>query len=496
MKKILWPVGGVGETQYVLRILRSIEKKTGAQFTLVTDLDPTVQLLTELGVPFKTVGQLFDEAAADIPTNTEELFAKANAILKDIDLSMLVHADHMLKLTMQHHTACILAAKTVIAYDTFFRKEGFNAVIRYGGNNLNFWVPSIMGEKYHAPSFVLVYVGEFIGCAVQPAGIKEQWDCYSFNRLWPKWQDKIVPDEEKKKIDEGIDAYVQKRCHGGSSQAVRLYEFNKKMRLSRRIKNWISSKLRPEPRPLKVEDEQAYLRSPNVQYLESLFNNYIRLGQEKWMREYPHFTYDAVPEKYVYMPLNQPFDCPHRAWNPMNYLQEFAATVVHESLPVGYHFVIKEHPYSAGYPSLEDLGRLQRLGVKIIHPNHSSLDLIKNASAIFCPGDTTGWEGLLLQRPVINYGAFPFYSKHPRTINVSDPNQVHHALRHALTMSPMTPTELEKHYAFIDCVYKSTYPGNIWGYKGLIWASIDQSDDNVEQIAHMVRTEMDFVLGH
>lgn len=497
MKKILWPIGNVGESLYVLRIARAIEKKTGAQFTFVTDLDSTVKKLTELNLPFKTVGQLFREFSSSIPCDPDVLIAQANRTLKDIDLTMLVHGDHMLQLTMKRRPACILAAKMVLAYDALFQQEKFDAVIRYGGNNLNSWVPSIIGEKQHAPSFVMVYAGAFKGCAVQPAGIKEQWDWYSFNRHWPQWQGKIVPEEEKKKIDADIAAYVQKRCHGGNSQAIRLYEFNRKMKFSRRLKKKIHAwRTRQSPPPLVVEDEESYIREPNVIYLESLFNNYIRLGQEKWMREYPDFTYDPVPKNFVYMPLNQPYDSPHHAWNPMNYLQEFTATIVQQSLPEGYELAIKEHPYSAGYPSLEDLKRLQRQGVKVIHPNHSSLDLIKNAAAIFCPGDTTGWEGILLQRPVINYGAAPFYSKYPRTINISDPNQVHHALRRAVQMGPLTAEELETHYAFLHSVNQSSYPGNIWGYKGVIWAGVDQSDDNIEQIADMIRTEMEITLGH
>ncbi len=493
MKKIIWPVGNTKEARYDIRIASELQKKIEADVLFVTDFKSSEPILEQAGVRFKTLRQLFIDAKAYIPQEPEALIAKANEVLKQIDVNMLVHGDHIIEMLLKPQNARILVSKTILAYDWFYQQEPFDCVIRYGGNNINFWAPSIIAEKYGRPSYIFNYAGFFERSSIQYGGIREQWDWLSFHRAWEKWQNRTVPPEGKKKIDALVEEYIQQHSQAVRSRLIKYTEKNKPKRLPDKIKALIQriKECVGPGLPVSISDEAAYLQEPDVNQLEIPFENIMKLGRERWRRGYSKFKYDAVPEKYVYMPLSQPYDAPHCCWNPMNYLQEYMAEVVSKSLPAGYELVVKEHPYSCGFPNHEELVRLQKRGVKVVHPDLHSLDLIRKASALFCPGDTSGWEAIMLKTPMVVYCAYPFYSTYPLSQNVSDPNQVHHALRKALSMGPLTAQQEEWRYSFIQSVLDSSYACNIWGYKGLIWSKADHSVHNIERIANMLENEME-----
>lgn len=493
MKKIIWPVGNVSEARYDIRIGRELQKKIDVDILFITDFKPSEIILEKEVVRFKSLRQLFIEADNNIPHEPDTLIAQANDVLDQIDINMVVHGDQIIEKLLKPHNARILAAKTILAYDWLYRQENFDAVIRYGGNSLNFWIPSIIAEKYGHPSYIFNYAGFFERGVTQFGGIREQWDWLSFHRAWEKWQNLTVSSEDKKEIDVMVDKYINQHTNAIKSRMIYVMENKKSQKLSQKIKyrfQKLKQNFRSSP-SISIDNEANYLNSPDVHQLEIPFERMMQLKQEQWECGYKNFSYDPIPKKYIYMPLGNQHDAPHCSWNPMNYLQEYTVEVVLKSLPIGYDLLIKEHPYSRGFPAHVELARLQKHGVKVAHPKQHSLELIRNASALFCQGDTSGWEAILLKTPLVIYGAHPFYSAYPLSQNVSDPNQVHYALRKALGINPLLTQQDEWRYRFIQSVLKSSFDCNIWGYKGLIWSQPDHSDHNVERIANMLKHEME-----
>jgi hypothetical protein len=225
--------------------------------------------------------------------------------------------------------------------------------------------------------------------------------------------------------------------------------------------------------------------------LIQVWDDYVIRRTERWMREYASFPYDRIDGQYVYMPLNFSWDAPHRAWNPMNYMQEYIVRIAAASLPSGCQLVIKEHPYGLGEPTHAQLRELQAIGVRVVDPSTHSLDLIRGAAAVFCVGDTTGWEAILYQVPVIVFGADPFYTAFPGLWNIKDPNDVHHALREAVRRGSRAYSQHEDAWcAVVQSAIESSHPGNIWGYRELVWVGENRSDGNLRDIARMIAREL------
>lgn len=494
MKHILWPTGGVREALYNIRIARELGDSSVYKTTYITDIKESAQALAEKKVSHFSLGQLFEKAAGEFPSDPQEMVARANAAILGFDLNMIVHGDHYLCMILPRESAQLLTAKTILAYDWLFRHEKFDYIVRYGGNNLNFWVPTILGEKYNIPRYILTYAGLFARCGIQTGGIAEQWSWLAFDRYWAKYKGSIVSDEDKKKLDTVIADYVESHSRAPRSRLTSFRERWKQKKFKDKLKMWRSEmveRFNPPIKTLPLEKVDGYLKEPDLQQLEVIFNNHMQESQRAWQRKHESFVYDQLPEKYIYFPFNQPYDAPHRCWNPMNFLQEYVARIAYHSLPVGYELVVKEHPYSCGHPSYKELRSMQKLGIKVVHPNHHSIELIKNSAAVFCGGDTTGWEAIMLNRPFVVYCAQPFYCAYPMSINVSNPNAVHHALREAVNRKSLTLPQQEQRYAFLRAVYESGYPGNIWSYKGLMWTEKDESDENLKIVARMLRDEIE-----
>ncbi|MEK9154020.1 MAG: hypothetical protein AAB798_00960, partial [Patescibacteria group bacterium] len=78
---------------------------------------------------------------------------------------------------------------------------------------------------------------------------------------------------------------------------------------------------------------------------------------------------------------------------------------VAESLPLSFKLYVKEHPGMVGFRTRAYYQKLNKIpNVKLIHPNHDSHQIIKDAQIVATQTGTAGWEALLLQKPVITFG--------------------------------------------------------------------------------------------
>ena len=81
-----------------------------------------------------------------------------------------------------------------------------------------------------------------------------------------------------------------------------------------------------------------------------------------------------------------------------------------KSLPLQYKLYVKDHPWMIGYRPRKYYREIKKIpNVKLIDVSADGIDLIQNSQAVITMPGTSGWEGLMLQKPVIVFGKI-FYS--------------------------------------------------------------------------------------
>lgn len=121
-------------------------------------------------------------------------------------------------------------------------------------------------------------------------------------------------------------------------------------------------------------------------------------------------TFDPK-EKFVFFPLHVEPEISLLLW------AQFANDLIHvakqfaRSLPVGYKLYIKEHPQMVAFRPRSFYKELKKIpNVKLINPKVVGFELIKNSQLITTINGTSGWEGILLKKPVITL-ADVFYNR-------------------------------------------------------------------------------------
>lgn len=118
-----------------------------------------------------------------------------------------------------------------------------------------------------------------------------------------------------------------------------------------------------------------------------------------------------VSEDYAYFPLNFEPEIAVLLYAPFWTDQINLIRQIAQSLPLHFKLYVKDHPGMTVYRPWRYYRELNKIpNVKLIQPSHNSFDLIKNSKLITAISGTTGWEGILLKKPVITFGE-TFYNK-------------------------------------------------------------------------------------
>ena len=127
-----------------------------------------------------------------------------------------------------------------------------------------------------------------------------------------------------------------------------------------------------------------------------------------------------VHESFAYYPLHLEPEMAMlllaRQWtDQINLIKQIA-----EALPLSYKLYVKEHPGMVGFRSRRYYKELKKIpNVKLIHPNHDSHAIIKDAKLVLTQTGTAGWEAILLKKPIITFGNV-YYNSLPMVEKVSD----------------------------------------------------------------------------
>jgi hypothetical protein len=174
---------------------------------------------------------------------------------------------------------------------------------------------------------------------------------------------------------------------------------------------------------------------------------------------------------FLYFPLHVTDDYKITRIIPHTVDQASLVEQVADALPAGHDLVLKEHPMSVGRNSIALLRRLRRRqNVRLLSPETSSHDLIRQATAVAVISSTVGLEALLYDKPVLTLG-HPFYAGYGVTIDVDSFAEIREKVPQLLRFRP-DPGRVQQ---FLHAAMRACLPGAP--------VLVDRSDENALALA-------------
>ena len=165
------------------------------------------------------------------------------------------------------------------------------------------------------------------------------------------------------------------------------------------------------------------------------------------------FAKPDFKEKFYLFPLHYTEDAQITFREP--FLDQY--TLIYEisrSLPHGYKLYIKPHPHFCGtdtsFRKLLKISRQQN--IKIVSHLLSPIELIRHAQGVITINSTTGFEALIMKKPVITFG-HDFYCKEEIVTTIRDHNSFPEMLIKHVNDTEQHEKEINK---FITRVYSNT----------------------------------------
>lgn len=299
----------------------------------------------------------------------------------------------------------------------------------------------------------------------------------TLQRYWEKNRDKPITAEERRKAEDYIQSILSKEK---KNEAFNLYDTTPKINAAK-IRFFIT---------------RAYksffvdrLRTPYSKPWRGLYNYVMRIIRSKVAR----LLYDRPHkgEKYIFFPLHIEWDSPIIVWNPLFINQLYIIQHISRNLPYGYKLYVKEHPCDTGGTKIRQLYNIKKTrAVRLINPSVDSFELERNAEAIIVIAGTVGWEGLLINKPVINVGR-AYYEISDLTWKVCDLSKLDEVIKKALTENRYDRETLLR---FITAFMKVSYTGKI-GFSQLYYGNesnrdIVLSDENITAVSEGIKKQI------
>jgi hypothetical protein len=118
-------------------------------------------------------------------------------------------------------------------------------------------------------------------------------------------------------------------------------------------------------------------------------------------------------EQFAFFPLHFDPETATMLYAPRYTDQVHLIKQIARSLPLGMKLYVKEHAAMVGYRKRKYYKEIVRIpNVKLINPQINGLDLVQKAKLLVVISSTSGWEGVLLKKPVITFGDV-FYNDIP-----------------------------------------------------------------------------------
>lgn len=154
-----------------------------------------------------------------------------------------------------------------------------------------------------------------------------------------------------------------------------------------------------------------------------------------------------------------------------------------QSLPVTWSVVVKDHPRSLGFRTLQYYKKLLQIpNVKLVNPYVSSWDVIESAQAVVTISSWVGFEAIIAKKPVITLGECT-YNCLPDSMVVKSKShaQLSADINHAIDQYRYRETDLLNHIATI---FSLSFPINM--YSDVLAKPNRHSDSSSQQSAHQL----------
>ncbi len=123
------------------------------------------------------------------------------------------------------------------------------------------------------------------------------------------------------------------------------------------------------------------------------------------------------------------------------------------SLPVGMYLFVKEHPAMYGYHTRAFYKKLKTIpNLKLLSPKVPGLKIVEGASLIVTLTGTSGWEGILLGKPIITFGDV-FYNALPSVKKCENINDLPALICEQLARAPLDEETLLN---FLTAIYRES----------------------------------------
>jgi len=204
--------------------------------------------------------------------------------------------------------------------------------------------------------------------------------------------------------------YVQKNWEASDRRGFFGYHLDLARLLGVEIRYYLGGRSGPPPKPALRLAFDHYRRA------------WLKLGQARLFRRFDEAALRDM--RYLFIALHKD---PEQGLNyqaPYWSYQIYTVGLLSSCLPYGYRLLVREHRNNFGRRPWRFYKHMRSLpGVQLIDGFDSQFKYIANADLVVTDNGSTGWEGLLLRRPVITL-ADNFYDSIELAHRVPDPEQL------------------------------------------------------------------------
>lgn len=204
--------------------------------------------------------------------------------------------------------------------------------------------------------------------------------------------------------------------------------------------------------------DKALREPPFGRFARYYHSLYLASSQRKFFTSYDP---DALREmKYIYFPLHKEAEMAQTFQATLWHDQRNTVRVLASLLPSGYRLLVREHRMNVGYRPTRSYKQYSKLpNVTLIDPFDSQFKYLQHAALVVTENGSSGWEGLLLKRPVLLL-ARTFYDGAGLGVSVTDPDDLNDALLRALDEPPAPDAEAYDHAlgCMIDAEFETSFP--------------------------------------
>ncbi len=203
----------------------------------------------------------------------------------------------------------------------------------------------------------------------------------------------------------------------------------------------------------------------------------------KMTKDSSYDNYEALKDsEFIYFTLHVDPEASTMHLSPEFTDQVAVIELLAKRRPLHMNIMVKEHPNMIGRRPPGFYEAIRRLpGVYLINPAIASRELVKRAKLVFTITGTVAWEAIVLQKPAVMLGHFPFLpfaTKVGKGLRLAKVDTLADDIQEGLKLKPVPDEELQR---FLSLLFEQSFSLS----SQLFWGEV--SDEIVVQNITMVQ---------